>query len=161
MTKIEAAENWDRFGQWVASQRQAANLTQDQLAERIGLDKQQIYRIEKGGSTKRATVVKIAEALNADTEYAISLAFGVTGKKSAMETEDKQGQAIRAAELIKDFLTLTPAQQARAIAVIKILVSDRPELLQIMQAPIEIIEAGDLTASDAKETDTGDTPPKT
>ncbi len=149
MTKMESAENWNRFGQWVASQRQAVNLTQEQLAERIGLDKQQVYRIEKGGSTKRATVVKIAQALNADSDYAVSLAFGVASKKTVLDVENKQAEATRAAELIKDFLSLTPGQQAQAMALIKILRSDHPELLK--NAPISILNAADLTSSDAEE----------
>jgi transcriptional regulator with XRE-family HTH domain len=145
---MESAENWNRFGQWVASQRQSVNLTQEQLAERIGLDKQQVYRIEKGGSTKRATVVKIAQAFNASSEYAISLAFGVVDKKTALEVEDRQAEAARAAEMIKGFLNMPPDRQNQILGILKILQSDHPELLN--SAPIEIISADDLTESDAE-----------
>lgn len=157
MTKSETTENWDRFGRWVSSERQAANLTQEELAERVGLEKQQIYRIEKGGSTKRATVIKIAQALNANSEHAISLAFGVTDKKITQNTDDQHAQAARAAELIAGFLSMTPERQAQVLALMKVLQSDHPELLKIMTPPIQIVDAASLTESDAVELD--DTPP--
>ena len=149
MAKTQAAENWIRFGQWVAETRLSKVLTQEELADRVGLDRQQIYRIEKGGSTKRATVVKIAEALNQNPDHAISLAFGGAYKETKEPSQiDQSALAERAAEMIKGYLGLPIEKQNQILAIIKVLQSDRPELLN--NAPIEITDADKLTQSDAE-----------
>src|SRR5262245_4999592 len=99
------------------------------------------------------TVDRIADALQRPRTL-FRRAAGLLPQETEPE-DSRQAEADRAAELIKDFLTLSPAQQAQAIAVIKILQSDHPELLK---APIKIINASDLTESDA-EIDTDSTPP--
>lgn len=52
-------------------------MRQEDLGEKIGKDRQTVYRIEKGGSTKRATVIKIASALGQSPKTALDVAFGL------------------------------------------------------------------------------------
>lgn len=77
MANNTTADNWIRFGRWVFEKREARGLRQEDLAEKIEANRQTIYRIEKGSSTKRATVVKIAIALGQNPEVALGIAFGV------------------------------------------------------------------------------------
>lgn len=65
---------WEAFGRWVFRTRDSLNLTQQEGANLAGIDRQTWYRIEKGYPTKRDTVIKIAEVLNADIDYALELA---------------------------------------------------------------------------------------
>src|SRR5262249_46564622 len=112
--------NWHNFGLWVVERRQRRGLTQEGLADLVGLDRQQVYRIEKGGSTKRPTVIKIATALGENSDEALSIAFGLSKEpKSARETADQAGK--RMAEMAEHFLSLTPENQATAIELIKVL----------------------------------------
>lgn len=67
-------------------------MRQEDLAEKIGSDRQTVYRIEKGGSTKRRTVIKIANALGQSPHVAIEIAFGI------------QPQEIRTGESIEEVL---------------------------------------------------------
>lgn len=53
------------FGERLKAIRIAAGLTQEQLAERVGMKPTNITRLEKGGRTPGwDTVLKLAEALN-------------------------------------------------------------------------------------------------
>jgi len=75
-------DNWSRFGRWVFEKREALGMRQEDLGEKIGKDRQTVYRIEKGGSTKRATVIKIANALGQSTKTALDIAFGIPSDNS-------------------------------------------------------------------------------
>src|SRR5262245_31157026 len=55
MAKERESQNWVNFGVWMAERRQSLKLTQEQLGDLVGVGKEQIYRIEKGISTKRST----------------------------------------------------------------------------------------------------------
>ena len=48
--------------------------TQEYCAERADMRRQQWQRIEKGASTKRVTVIRVAEALEADPDEALQMA---------------------------------------------------------------------------------------
>lgn len=55
------------LGNWVRINRENAGFSQDKLGKQIGIDRQQIYRIENGLSgTKPETIVAIARALEID-----------------------------------------------------------------------------------------------
>lgn len=63
------------FGLWVRANRRKQDLTQQSLARLVGIDRQQIYRIESGQSgTKRDTIIALAKALNVDTDVALDKA---------------------------------------------------------------------------------------
>ena len=108
---------------------------------------------------ERETVDKIARAFGDPVSKARRAAGYAGGKdeSSAAPDTERQAEAARRAEMIKNFDQLSPERQAQVIAIMQILQLERPELIN---APIEIVDAGDLTASDVKEVkDTGDTPP--
>ena len=82
MANNSTADNWIKFGRWVFEKREACGLRQEDLAEKIGSNRQTVYRIEKGSSTKRATIVRIANALGQSPEIALSIAFGITSNEA-------------------------------------------------------------------------------
>ena len=58
------------FGERVANQRKALNLTQQQLGDMVGLSKQSINDIEHGRrNTLVSKAILIAQALNTTVEY--------------------------------------------------------------------------------------------
>lgn len=156
-----------QFGISVRRWRKELGYNQEELGKMAGVSKQYISNLERaepssytGEPTQPSVEVvdSLAKALKRPIQEMRDLAgYGI--RETGMETDkdDQQAQAERAGELIKDFLSLTPAQQAQAIAVIKILQSDHPELLK--NAPIEIINAEDLTESDAEVDTEIDGPP--
>ena len=74
-------QRWRGFADWLKTEREKSSLSQDGLGNKVGLDRQTIYRLENALSgTKRETVIKIAETLNADLETALNLA-GFTSVK--------------------------------------------------------------------------------
>ncbi len=149
------SKNWIEFGLWVKQKRDAKGLTQEELARLVGFsDRQTIYRIEAGASTKRPSVVKIAKALGESPNDALAIAFGLSKSSETDDIAGRAAQAARLGELVKNFGLLPPKEQEQILAIIRVLQSDRPELLN---APIEITDASDLNDSDA-EADTGDSP---
>lgn len=117
-----------------------------------------ILRVGRGDSKKyfrlqRDKVVRLAQSVEWDVNEALDCAGfkgAYTQPDEPQPVEDRAAEAARAAELIKGFLDMPPERQAQLIAVMKILQTDRPELLK---TPIEIVDASDLTSSDAKEID--------
>lgn len=66
---------WKSFGSWIRERREAQHFSQAGVAERAGVDRQTIYRIEAGQSgTKRDTVIAIANALSLDKGDALKRA---------------------------------------------------------------------------------------
>lgn len=56
---------WRGFGQYLKQVRERLNYSQEGIAQKVGLTRQQWNRLENGLSgTKRETVIKIAERLN-------------------------------------------------------------------------------------------------
>lgn len=117
------AENWVEFGLWVKRKREAKGWTQEEMAKRVGFsDRQTIYRIEAGASTKRASVFKIAEALGESLNEALAIAFGLQrSTESADDLADRQAQAARTAKLIENWTMMSPEEQARTLAIIDVL----------------------------------------
>lgn len=67
-------ETWKRFGRWVFHKREERGWTQEFCAQRADMLRQQWQRIEKGSSTKRVTVIRVAQALDADVDEALKMA---------------------------------------------------------------------------------------
>lgn len=67
-------EVWKQFGQQVRQRREALGLTQEGAGKKAGMKRQQWSRIEQGASTTRATVVRIAEAIQCDPAEALTWA---------------------------------------------------------------------------------------
>lgn len=99
------------------------------------------------------TVDRIADALNRPRAL-FRRAAGLLPEETKPEPSDRAAEAARAAELIENFLTLPPEKQTQILALIRVMQADHPELLEMMKAPIKIINAEDLTESDV-EKDTG------
>lgn len=60
------------FGRWIRAKREKLQLSQDGVADKVGVDRQTIYRIEGGlTGTKRETVIAIATALDLDVDDAL------------------------------------------------------------------------------------------
>lgn len=145
---------WQEFGPWLRSQRELTGKARKQVADAVGIHTVQLARIETGESgTKRDTLDALIAELSLDPKQAYIKAGFMPAEDPG--ADDKQAQAERAAEMIKGFLDMPPDRQAQLLAVMKILRSDHPGLLP--KAPIEIVKAEDLTASDVKDTD--NTPP--
>lgn len=71
------AEMWKAFGRWMVTRREELGWTQIFAAQQAEMERQQWQRLEKGASTKRTTVLRIADALKASREEALKMAgFG-------------------------------------------------------------------------------------
>lgn len=97
------------------------------------------------------TVDRIADALNRPRAL-FRRAAGLLPEDEKPD-DSRAAEAQRAAELIENFLTLSPEGQARALAHIRVMQAEHPELLEIMR-PVKIVKPEELTSPDA-ETDTG------
>jgi|SRR5262245_39426581 len=163
MAKERESQNWVNFGVWMAERRQSLKLTQEQLGDLVGVGKEQIYRIEKGISTKRSTVIKIARSLNVHPDRALAIAYGIPDRSEQRASEQEQEAAL-AAELIKDFWTMTPERKAQVVAFVKILKDDHPEILNILNPPVKFSDISEIEnkkdAKVIKDTESGSTPPE-
>lgn len=110
--KIEEilADNWRGFGRWIVEQREAQGLKQIRLAEIMGMTQQQLSRLENGGSTKRATVLRLANALNVPHEVALKQA-GLQVFPSDKTTEIADEDMAVLFSQYKELKDLTPAEQ--------------------------------------------------
>lgn len=63
MVDNQASQMWVQFGERVRTRREELGWSQEAAAARIEMTRQQWNRIEKGSGTKRATVYRIADAL--------------------------------------------------------------------------------------------------
>ena len=95
--------HWDMFGRWVLKTRDSKNLTQQEAADLAAVDRQTWYRIEKGNSTKRESVIKIAEALDADIDYALELAgfASLAAVKARINEESKTSEPVTDAAVLR------------------------------------------------------------
>ena len=74
------------FGNRIKELRKKSNITQEKLAEIIGIEQQQICRIERGGCfTTIETLEKLADALNVDIKELFK--FYHHNEKDALLTE--------------------------------------------------------------------------
>ncbi len=168
----------ETFGQKMGRWREAANISQSELARRMGVSRNYISNLErdfsptaKGGKPQPSveTCDKIAHALGVRVaEVRIAAGYVPPGKPETWMSQkpdiddrerERQAEAARMAEMVRGFGSLTPERQAQVLAIIQVLQSDHPQLLEIMTPPIEIIDDTDLTESDVIEIDTGNTPP--
>lgn len=73
---VEDALHAYRIGEAIREARKASNLTQEQLGERVGVQKAQISRLERGRGITFSTMARIFKALNVRA----SLDLGSAGK---------------------------------------------------------------------------------
>ncbi|MBX3266385.1 MAG: helix-turn-helix domain-containing protein [Acidobacteria bacterium] len=60
------------FGSWLRARREEMHLSQQGVADKVGVDRQTIYRIESGTSgTSRETVIAIAQVLRINVDEAL------------------------------------------------------------------------------------------
>ena len=75
--KVEEALHAYRIGEAIKNARIKQNLTQEELGERIGVQKAQISRMERGYSISIPTMIRVFKALGIATA---TLDLGVAGK---------------------------------------------------------------------------------
>ena len=75
--KVEEALHAYRIGEAIKNARLKQNLTQEELGERIGVQKAQISRMERGYSISIPTMSRVFKALGIETA---TLDLGVAGK---------------------------------------------------------------------------------
>lgn len=75
--KVEEALHAHRIGEAIKNARLKQNLTQEELGERIGVQKAQISRMERGYSISIPTMSRIFKALGIATA---TLDLGIAGK---------------------------------------------------------------------------------
>lgn len=75
--KVAQAVHAYRIGEAIKKAREMQNLTQEQLGERIGVQKAQISRLERGYSITIPTMSRVFQALGVSTA---SLDLGSIGK---------------------------------------------------------------------------------
>lgn len=75
--KVEDALHAYRIGEAIKNARLKQNLTQEELGERIGVQKAQISRMERGNSISLPTMRRVFKALGITTA---TLDLGIAGK---------------------------------------------------------------------------------
>lgn len=75
--KVEDALHAYRIGEAIRAERLRQNLTQEELGERIGVQKAQISRMERGYSISIPTMSRVFKALGISTA---TLDLGIAGK---------------------------------------------------------------------------------
>lgn len=68
MTQYDLEITLKELGRRIAELRESRSITQEKLAEMIGVQKRWISRVENGWSTTMKTLIKIANALNINLE---------------------------------------------------------------------------------------------
>jgi DNA-binding XRE family transcriptional regulator len=129
------SENWIAFSRWVRDGREALGLTQEMAADKAGIDRQTWYRIEKGGSTKRATIKRIADVLGLDAQEGMAISFGVPYQKKddILNLDALRDQLV---EMIQLMFALPATERVTALAMIQTLHS------RYLQTVPEAIESG-------------------
>lgn len=115
------AQNYLAFGQACRTLREARGLTQQALAERVGIDQGDISRIENGVWGKRGVSVATMERILAEFDY--RLQFSMVPIQETVETEqprttDVLEEALEVPGLtrrieITDQLTVSPVRSDR------------------------------------------------
>lgn len=77
--KLQEEINAYHIGEAIKKARQACNMTQEQLGEKIGVQKAQISRIERGKNITLSSMVRVFRALGIATA---TLDLGAMGKVS-------------------------------------------------------------------------------
>lgn len=94
--------------------RELRGLSQDDLAQRAKMHKQQIYRYEKGESDPTSdTILRIAEALEVSTDYLLGLVSEPTGQYREYELSPMERRLIQA---IRDGLIVEALESVASIS---------------------------------------------
>jgi len=78
-SKVQEAVNAYRIGEAIKAERLKQNLTQEQLGERVGVQRAQISRLEKGNNITLPTMRRVFRALGVETA---TLDLGCAGRLS-------------------------------------------------------------------------------
>ncbi len=90
---------YERFGNALREARKGAGLTQDALAQRLGLSRTSVTNIERGAQPVALhTLVEIARALGVKPEDLVP-AVGDTAEFAAVEADELLGSDFSASEL--------------------------------------------------------------
>lgn len=136
----------ETFGKKMQRWREAASISQAELARRMDVSRNYVSNLErdfsptaKGGRPQpsietcdkiaRALGVKVAEVRLA-AGYASPAQMETLTISEGEKTRDVESQAHRAAEMMDVFLRLPPDDQARALAMVKILQGDQKPIVR-------------------------------
>jgi transcriptional regulator with XRE-family HTH domain len=88
-TKIKLTEDQIKrnFGRFISTHRKLLEMTQQQLADKAGMDNTYLSRLEKGliAKPRTETLEKIAKAINIDVELLIKKVFPAKDKNGLIE----------------------------------------------------------------------------
>lgn len=101
----EKVKDYDR-GTRIANKRKELGLTQDELADRIGIGRQALSAIENGGAFKAQTLDRLVSALDVSEKY-------------IMRGEEKDTKAELIAEAVDVLSDMTESQIQQFIAMMK------------------------------------------
>lgn len=149
----------DTFGQKLKTWRESAGISQAELARRIDASATWVSNLErdfsptaKGGKPQPSveTCDKIAHALGVRlAEVRIAAGYAPPGKPESWlsqkpdisdQEKEREAEAERTSEMIANWMTMTPEEQVKALAIHKILRSNRPELLKILGQNFEYVD---------------------
>jgi len=155
------------FADYMIEAMARTRLRQSEIARLTGLSRATISQIvgKKPHSLtgklllpERETVDKIANAFG-DPVSKARRAAGYSGgsdkdeRKAGLDAE-RQAQAARIAEMVKNFAQLSPERQAQVMAIMQVLQSEHPEALQILGPEFTVEDLSELD-TDLIEKDTG------
>lgn len=138
----------DTFGKKLQRWREAANISQAELARRIEVSPTYVSNLErdfspsaKSGKPQPSveTCDKIARALGVRiAEVRLAAGYAPPGQSEEVlmskedEERERKAQASRTAEMIENWTEMSPEEQARVLAVIKVLREKHPESLEVL-----------------------------
>jgi transcriptional regulator with XRE-family HTH domain len=131
-------EKWRRFGLWITDKRTRRGWTQEFCADRAGMRRQQWGRLEKGAPTKEITVIRVADALEADRNEALRI---IKSPEPTNQEADRAEEAAQAAELIENWMTLSPESRAQALEFLRFLREKHPEGLKTLHPKVKLVTA--------------------
>ncbi|WP_326551532.1 helix-turn-helix domain-containing protein [Micromonospora sp. NBC_01813] len=95
-------QDWSRIGEQVRQVRLSAGMSQQELADSVGLDRTMLAKIEAGNRRLDGVeLARLSRALNVSMEYLIEPRPAVVSRRSAVLTEETDTQAARASERLE------------------------------------------------------------
>ena len=131
----------NKMGQRIKDKREEAGLSQEELGQKLGVQRQAIYKWEKGEVTniKRSYIAQMAQIFECDPVWLmgfenapnVSLTYHAPGEESVMTTVDQEpiigqsAQISKRARLLTYAAALSDSDLDAAIAVLKSLIDSR------------------------------------
>lgn len=144
----------DTFGQKLKRWREAAHVSQAELARRMNVSPTWVSNLERdfspsarGGKPQPSieTCDKIARALGVKiAEVRLAAGYAPPGESELWPRDrddhsgEREAQAARTAEMVQNWMEMSPDEQARALAMIKLLRGKHPESLDVLGSSFKV-----------------------